>query len=123
MSETQTFSIEISSDSLETKNKALGSIIRKARALISQTEIPGTLEEFWDETPLSTIQIRELFWMSRAMFAHHFNNFKEYMLKNHNKQIIPLIEGKNWPDVYSKWIVREFLVYLNRNKDKYQIIL
>jgi hypothetical protein len=64
-----------------------------------------------------------LFWMSRAMFAHHFNNFKEYMLKNHNKQIIPLIEGKNWPDVYSKWIVREFLVYLNRNKDKYQIIL
>jgi hypothetical protein len=46
MSETQTFSIEISSDSLETKNKALGSIIRKARALISQTEIPGTLEEF-----------------------------------------------------------------------------
>lgn len=117
------FNLDLAEDAMEDKNKALGTIIRKARAIISKTDIPGELQEFWDETPMNTIQIRELFKMDRATFSHHFNRFKDFMTNKHSKTIIPLIEWSNWPDVYTKWIVREFLLYMNRDKIKYEIVL
>jgi len=40
------FNLDLAEDAMEDKNKALGTIIRKARAIISKTDIPGELQEF-----------------------------------------------------------------------------
>lgn len=117
------FEIILPDDAMEDKNKALGAIIRYARAIINKTDIPGTLIEFGDETPLSTIEIRKKFDMERGNFNHHFTSFKKYMDDKYERKIIPLIEWNSWPDIYSKSTVKEFLVYMNRKTNKYQIVL
>lgn len=123
MTDTQTFKIELPSDSMEDKNKALGAIIRYARASILQTDIPGELKEFGDETPMSTIEIRELFGMSKANFSQHFIKFKDLMKNKYDKDITPIIKINGWGDIYTKWVVRNFLTYLNRDEIKYENII
>jgi len=118
------FQLKLSDSSLESKNKALGAIIRQASEVIRQSDIPGELDAFWDETPMSTIEIRKVFGdMERSNFHLHFKNFKAYMLENYDTTIVPFIPWDKWPDIYLRQTVRQFLAYMNRSSDKYDIVL
>ena len=123
MSDREKIEIEIPKICLENKNMLLWWIIRLARKLVMNSNTPGKLLEFGDETPMSTLEIRNLFWIDKQKFSYHFKAFKIFIKKEYWKEITPLISWTNWADIYTKWVVREFLAYMNRNGTKFRINL
>ncbi len=123
MSDREKIELSIPKTYLENKNKFLWWIIRISREMIINSDIPGELKEFWNETPLNTVEIREMFWLSKQNFNNHIKSFKIFIEKEHWRKIVPLISWTNWSDVYTKWVIREFLSYMNRNGTKYKIEL
>jgi hypothetical protein len=61
--------------------------------LKNREDIPGDLEIFGDEQPMSTTEVRELLKLSIANFSHHFGKFKNYIIEVEGKEINPIIKG------------------------------
>lgn len=119
--ETITIEINIPKSCLEDKDKALGEIIRRSRNIILQEEnIPGKTKYFWDETPVSTVELYTALNMSPQNFSKHFKSFQE----NHGVQPKMIeTEGKWIAPIYFRETARKFIDYLNRNWKKYDIEL
>lgn len=124
MSEKIKVEIELPESYLENKDMLLWGLIRYVRKYVNDSDVPGELKEFWDETPMSTTEIRKLFnFTDRSNFSYHFSAFKKFIKEEYNRDIIPLIWHDKWADIYTKWVVREFLAYMNRNGTKIAIKL
>lgn len=106
------------------KNKVLWWSIRYLRdILINREDIKWDLQHFWDETPMSTTEIRNTLLLSSHNFSHHLKSFKKWIKEKEGIDIKPFISWGNGPDIYLRSDIRKFISYMNRNSNKYNIEL
>lgn len=90
------FSIQIPDDYFIDKNTLLAYIIRAAHVAVKQTDLPGEMKAFGNETPISTVEMREkLGDMTKANFCKYFNEYKRSVKQNYETTVTPLISFKN----------------------------